>query len=283
MSKDLDSEGTRPARRDFLKAGVLAGAAGLLPAQLLADPYTPAPVDAGPRRPVRVRGIVRARGRGVARVMVTDGINVVDTAPDGTFVLASSSDREFIYLSLPAGYQVPVSSTGTARFFQPLRADSRGEMRLVFDLEPLLQGDERHTMLLLADIQAEDAAEMGQFHEQTVPDLERTIAGLGDEHRFSIACGDIVFDELAMFPEFERAVRRLGIPSFQVVGNHDLDKDGATYESSTRTFRSRYGPPYYSFTRGRVHYVVLDDVFWHPGGYIGYVDADQLTWLAQDL
>lgn len=33
----------------------------------------------------------------------------------------------------------------------------------------------------------------------------------------------------------------------------------------------------------QVHYIVLDDVFWFGGGYIGYLDADQLLWLERDL
>jgi 3',5'-cyclic AMP phosphodiesterase CpdA len=32
-----------------------------------------------------------------------------------------------------------------------------------------------------------------------------------------------------------------------------------------------------------VHYVVLHDVFWHGAGYVGYLGADQLAWLAADL
>ena len=53
--------------------------------------------------------------------------------------------------------------------------------------------------------------------------------------------------------------------------------------TSTLTFQRRFGPRYYSFNRGAVHYVVLDDVFWYGDGYIGYLGEDQLTWLANDL
>ena len=53
--------------------------------------------------------------------------------------------------------------------------------------------------------------------------------------------------------------------------------------ASTVTFCHHFGPRNYSFERGRVHYVVLDDVFWHGAGYLGYLEADTLTWLANDL
>jgi hypothetical protein len=75
----------------------------------------------------------------------------------------------------------------------------------------------------------------------------------------------------------------MGIPFFQVVGNHDLDQESGTDEGSTDTFTRHFGPRYYSFNRGAVHYVILDDVFWHGTGYMGYVGSDQLHWLENDL
>ena len=86
-----------------------------------------------------------------------------------------------------------------------------------------------------------------------------------------------------LFDDYERATARLGIPFVQVVGNHDLDLQAGSDLGATETFERRFGPRYYSFDRGQVHYVVLDDVFFYGGGYIGYVDDDQLTWLANDL
>jgi hypothetical protein len=44
-----------------------------------------------------------------------------------------------------------------------------------------------------------------------------------------------------------------------------------------------FGPTYYSFDVGAVHYVVLQDVLYHGTGYIGYIDEPQLQWLAADL
>jgi hypothetical protein len=86
-----------------------------------------------------------------------------------------------------------------------------------------------------------------------------------------------------MYPDYERGVRDIGIPFWQVIGNHDLDLENTTDETSTLTYCSHFGPRYYSFDRGRVHYVVLDDVFWYGSGYIGYLSADALAWLEQDL
>ncbi|MGW8264782.1 MAG: calcineurin-like phosphoesterase C-terminal domain-containing protein [Longimicrobiales bacterium] len=276
-SLDLD-------RRAFLKAGALGTASLFLPESILGDPLPLSSwVRPAPARPVRIRGQVRSEGRGVGNVAVSDGWDVVATRGDGTFELISTSDRDFLRVSVPSGFRIPQNPSGTARFYRPIAPDRAGEMGAVFDLEPLEGPDEDHALLLLADIQTQDAQEMTWFHEQTVPDVQETLRGLGSPEAIGIADGDIMYDHLELYPEFEAAVSKMGIPFFQVVGNHDLDQESGIDEGSTRTFTGRFGPRYYSFDRGAVHYVVLDDVFWHGSGYLGYVGSDQLRWLENDL
>lgn len=271
-------------RRRFVET-VLFGAAtvaAMSPA-FLADPAALARDAARRRRPVRVRGVVRCEGRGVAGVAVSDGISIVPTGADGTFELLTTGARRFVQIGVPAGFRIPVNPTGTARFYTPLEADERGEATAIFELERLRRSDERHVLLLLGDVQTEDRGEMRAFHEQTVPDILATRRALGEVETFAIACGDIMFDNLELYPDYERAVVKTGIPFFQVVGNHDLDQKAPSDEGSTFTFESHFGPRWYSFDRGEVHYIALDDVFWHGSGYIGHLDADQLAWLAADL
>jgi hypothetical protein len=285
-------------RRTFLRRAAGLAAAGLVvPGEMLAgellaeraarDPWAPLVPPRPTGDPVRVRGRVVSSGRGLARVGISDGLRVVETDGDGRFELVSDSARDFVSVSLPAGHRIPVNETGTARFYQPLRPDGRGEMEALFELEPLAgpaeRPDERHTMLFLPDIQTQNDWEMARFHELSVPDVAATVREQGDRPVFGIAAGDIMFDDLSLYPEYERGVRRMGAPFFQVVGNHDLDFEGRTDEASTTTFNRHFGPRYYSFDRGAVHYVVLDDVLWHGAGYIGYLERDQLAWLEADL
>jgi 3',5'-cyclic AMP phosphodiesterase CpdA len=215
--------------------------------------------------------------------MVTDGLDVVTTSADGEYTLVTWADREFVNITVPAGHRIPVHPTGTARFYHPLLPNTEGEAEVNWDLEPLAESDERHNVLLLADPQTENEQEMAWFHERSVPDVQSTVSALGDAETIGIACGDIMYDQLELYPEYERGVQRIGVPFFQVVGNHDLDLDGLTDEASTGTFTRHFGPPYYSFERGAVHYVVLDDVFWFGRTYLGYIGAQQLLWLENDL
>jgi C terminal of Calcineurin-like phosphoesterase/N terminal of Calcineurin-like phosphoesterase len=278
-------------RRSFVRKAGAAAAALVLPERLLADPY--AWLDSRalgglgrinpPSSPTRVRGRVQVAGRGLANVGVTDGFATVTTDRDGRYTLLAHPRARFASVRLPAGFKVPLTQTGTARLHQPIPQTSRREAEASFSLDRLGVDDSRHAFLLLADTQTQNAFEMGRLHAETVPDVKATVRSLDGRPVFGVACGDIMYDDLSLYPEYERAVAASGVPFFQVVGNHDLDFKGQTDEATIATFESHFGPGHYSFDRGEVHYVVLDDVLWHGTGYVGYLDADQLAWLGGDL
>ena len=276
----VHSPRSRIDRRSFLGAATAGAFALMLPQRTRRRSSTWLP-SAG-ASPVRVSGRVVVNGRGLRRVAISDGLSVVDSDADGYFEFFTTSDRSFIWASVPSGYAIPRNTTGTALFYRPLATARGGELNALFEFAPLLRSDERHAALLLADIQVQDEDEVRWFHEQTVPDVRALVDDLGVEAH-GIACGDIVFDRLDFFPDYERGVAGMGIPFFQVLGNHDMDHSSRTDALSTATFSRHFGPPYYSFNRGAVHYVVLDDVFWRGTDYFGYLTQDQLTWLAADL
>lgn len=260
------------SRRQFLEASA-AAVAGLAAVPQWVRAATP----------IRVRGRVTSNGRGLGRVAVSDGLRVVPTAADGSFELVTRTGQRYVTLSTPHGHVLPTHETGTLRQFVRLAPDARGEQTVRFDLARLGVDDTRHGVIVLGDSQTADAAEMGRFHDETVPDVSASVRQLGDLPMVGIANGDILYDDLSLFPEYERAVRRMGIPFGQVVGNHDLDMAVDGDDASTTTFERHFGPTHYSFNRGEVHYVVLDDVFWHGTGYLGYLTEAQLAWLAADL
>ena len=264
-------------RRQFLSSAASLAASSVMAERILADPYAPArrPLLSNRSAPVRIRGRVTAVGRGLARVGVSDGVAVVTTDPNGHFELVSARGTGYVSVIPPAGYRLPTMETGSLALHRPIRPS------VSFALEPGAP-DDRHAFLLLADPQTQDDHEMARFHRETVPDVRATVGGLSVPC-FGVGCGDLMYDKLHLFPEYERAVRAMGIPFAQVVGNHDLDQSGRTDEESVATFTGRFGPNRYAFNVGRIHYVVLDDVFWHGTGYIGYLDAEQLAWLAADL
>lgn len=94
-----------------------------------------------------------------------------------------------------------------------------------------------------------------------------------------------MWDKFELFEDYKQAIDMTGVTFFNVIGNHDMDIDARTDDYSAKTFKQQFGPTYYSFNRGEIHYVVLDDVFFIGTAkkYIGYITESQLQWLQQDL
>ncbi len=124
------------------------------------------------------------------------------------------------------------------------------------------------------------------MHATAVPDTKTHAQELLQKGPvYGIAAGDIAWDAPAIFPEYKKAVKEMGIPFFQVLGNHDMNINVRTDEQSDAEFRKQFGPSWYSYNRGNAHYVVLDNVFYYADGYnyIGYITEQQFKWLEQDL
>jgi hypothetical protein len=276
-SEESMIEAERVDRRRFLWRAAVSGALPLLTGSCSSV--------RGPLRqePIRLRGVVRGGSRPIAGVSVSDGLRVARTDACGCFDFESDASRRFVAVTVPAGFRIPTRAGGVASHYRRIAPDDRGEFSARFDLEPLPASDERHSFVVLADPQTEDRYEVGRFLSETAPDVRATVLSLGDGEVFGVGCGDLMYDDLSLFPEWERAVAGSGIPFFQVIGNHDFDSGGLLARPSPRTFEALYGPTHYSFERGRIHYVVLNDVQWSGGGYRGYVDGTQLEWMRRDL
>ncbi|CAN5817256.1 calcineurin-like phosphoesterase family protein [soil metagenome] len=274
------------ARRDFLKSiGLFSVGLGLSPFSGYATPTLARKELHSPlRTPVRIRGRVVAKGKGLPGVAVTDGLRVVTTSSGGAYELISDSTREYVYISLPSGYEIPTAPNGIANFYHRIRPSAKAEFSANFDLKPTALNDINHAFLVLADPQIQNRYEADQLLTVTAPDVKALVQSYQDKPVFGLGCGDLVFDEFPLFKDYQEAVSRMGIPFYQVLGNHDMDIDSRSDDLSTRTFASLFGPTYYSFNRGQVHYIVLDDVFSIGGKkYIGYLTEPQLKWLEQDL
>jgi hypothetical protein len=184
---------------------------------------------------------------------------------------------------LPSGYQFP-HNYGIANFYATIDA-SKKEQVVDFALEPLAQTDDRHAFIIWGDTQIWDKEDARQLNEVSAPETRKVIESLGNQPVHGMSLGDLVFDKFELFPDYKAAVAKTGVPFFQVIGNHDMDLGVRSDEGSDKTYREQFGPTYYSFNRGKLHYVVLDNVFnIRPSrGYIGYIPENQLAWLEKDI
>jgi hypothetical protein len=277
-------------RRDFLRSLGLAGLGLSINVTLTKAapqlPQAPPTAIAGPRdlSPVLLNGKVHEDGKGIAGVAVTDGINVTLTDAKGSYSLASNATATFVYISIPRGYTFN-HQKGITRFYQKIEPQ-KGRFKADFALQKLGVDDTKHNFIVWADPQIQNKEDAAQLNAQSAPDTRQLVNSYGKNALFhGIGCGDLVWDHFELFEDYKAAVEKTGIPFFQVIGNHDLDLDARTDDYSSDTFKKLFGPSYYSFNRGEVHYVVLDDVFFLGTSkkYIGYIPEHQFAWLEQDL
>jgi len=81
----------------------------------------------------------------------------------------------------------------------------------------------------------------------------------------------------------------LETPVFNIIGNHDINFDADGNRYARETFKRHYGPPYYSFDVGDVHFIAIDNVdyFGYDDNgnpqYGGNISPEQLEWIANNL
>jgi hypothetical protein len=99
-------------RRNFLKNFGIGGAVLSSPSVLANDQSTNTEF-------VTIKGTVSANGKGIPQVSVTDGYTVVRTDNNGKYQIKAHSQAEFVYISVPSGYEFP-NEKGVARFYQKI-------------------------------------------------------------------------------------------------------------------------------------------------------------------
>ena len=267
---------TKMKRRKFIQqAGLLAG--GLVIAGW--HRATAAITD-----DKKIKGFIRSGKKALAGVVVSDGYNVVLTNNAGKYELDLHPEAVAVFVSTPAGYAFPEERSIARHYKLITEINSRKDVD--FTLEKLKKDDNEHQFIIWADPQVKTKKDVEKMMAQAVPDVKQFVeaAGVGALVH-GITVGDIVWDNHELFADYNEAVREMGIPFFQCLGNHDMDYRQGGDEESDNTFQKLYGPTYYSFNRGKAHYVVLDDVRYlgKEREYDGYISQNQLDWLAKDL
>ncbi len=234
-------------------------------------------------RGIRISGKVICEGKGVNSVQITDGINIVETDKNGNFNLNVSDESEYIYYSLPSGYNSPVKE-GLPSFYEKINRNLKNQT-VRFEIEKSKLSQQKHAFIVWADPQVHDMEEFDLLNV-VISDVNKTITTFPAEIPVhAICCGDNVFDRPEFFVNYKNALAKVNAPFYQVIGNHDMDYNNRSNELSARSYSAGLGPVYYSFNKGNIHYVVLKDVFYYgyKYHYIGYVDEKQLSWLEKDV
>lgn len=236
------------------------------------------------------------QGNRLQGIVVSDGYTCTATDENGVYQLTAGEFSYHVYLSIPAAYEVPVSE-GLPCFWQKL---TEGRKRYDFTLTPLAGGAENEfNLFCVADPQCQNTTNIARFNNETVPDIAAQVAASALPS-YGITLGDIGWNTENtdytndVFPLMKKAMQmdKVGLPLFQVMGNHDnkviaVSKDNYTVAhdiAAQRNFEYIFGPVNYSFDRGNVHIVAMDNIIFpsHKDYSLGFRD-DQVEWLRQDL
>jgi hypothetical protein len=242
------------------------------------------PANAFPGKAKTIRGQVLSNGKGLKDIIVSDGYSVVATDSKGKYELEPHADAVNIFVAMPSGYAF-LHENGIARHYRILK-DTNLNKPVNFELTSLGKDDNEHQFVIWADPQVKNGKDVEKMMRESVPDVQKFVAAAGANTLLhGITVGDIVWDEHKFYPDYDRAVAKMGIPFFQCLGNHDMDYNQGGDETSDRTFMQTYGPTYYSFNRGQVHYVVMENVRYlgKDREYDGFFQQHQLDWLQKDL
>ena len=237
--------------------------------------------DLPDRDGMSIKGYVHDGAMPIAGVHVSDGHSFATTESDGSYYLPSNPDAETVFVITPSGYN-PECTDGLSRFWAPVDNSGR-TTRADFVLTAV--DDSSHKMLVLGDPQMRDDHDHGLFKSDALPDILATTQSLKESGADvgMLVLGDICFNNPETYPRYEAYWKGYNTPIYHVPGNHDKhivsDPNAQAPE-----YKATFGPLYYSFNKGGIHYLMLDNI--HVTGtdtYSAYPDEKQMEWIMKDL
>jgi hypothetical protein len=246
-------------------------------------------------------GLRQAGDPGIAGVLVSNGREVVRTGADGSYSLPIE-DGNAVFVIKPADYAVPLGDeTGLPQFSYIHQPDGTpASLGLLYPgLAPagplpasvdfaLIRAKEprRFDAVLFADPQPESQAEIDFIRDDAVSALN------GIDAAFGITAGDIMFDDLSLYPRYNRIIGQTGIAWWNIPGNHDLNFEAPGPRYSRETYKRVFGANYYAFEFGGTLFLMLDNVDYlgadpekprRQGKYRGFFGERQLKFVANVL
>ncbi len=227
-------------------------------------------------------------------IRVSNGKEIVRTNEFGRYAIPIQDDS-IVFVIKPSGLRTPMSKDRLPRFYYNHKPNGSPSLTykgvaptgalpesIDFPLYPQIEPSS-FEIILFGDPQSRNVKEINYVANDVVTEL------IGRQSAFGVTLGDIVFDDLDMFEHQNAAVALVGIPWYNVIGNHDINFDAGNRKHANESFERHYGPSYYSFDYGQVHFVVMDNINWivpendERPKYVGGFGDKQIEFLKNDL
>lgn len=247
-------------------------------------------------------GVVKdTNGSPISGVVITDGEICVQSDANGYYEMdIDLENTKFVYASIPSGYKAKNNANGLPQFYYTVTSSDRklGYCSADFVFEPISGDPNRYTLLIGADLQPRAKTtdyDRIAFHSLDVAedfyrDMREKRASITDREVYGMILGDIVHENMSLFANYITGVKSINFQMFNVIGNHDHDYSASTDVEAARKFEEYFGPSYYSFNIGKLHYVVLDNIIMavengkvQKNGYAYGLTDKEWAWLQNDL
>jgi len=213
--------------------------------------------------------------RGIEGVCVSNGKDVVRTNSAGEWSLAADNNRP-VFVIKPSGYAVPLNDYNFPQHYvlpDKIPYGSGIQFALQSSNEP-----NTFSTLFFGDTQARGLREVNYIMQDVVQEC------IGTDAAFGVSLGDIVADDPNLFAEVSQGIGQIGIPWYNIFGNHDHDRDETENSDKDRTFRNYFGPSTYAFEYGQVVFIGLNNIYFSPNGkYSSSLDEEQLEFIRSYL
>ncbi len=231
---------------------------------------------------------------GIPEVAVSNGTDIVLTDANGAYEIPVSDDA-VIFIIKPRDWMTPLNEDNLPQFYYLHKPNGYPDNYTYAGVEP--SGDlpdeinfplypeastQSYKVVIFGDPQPYNIDMIDYLSDDIISEM------IGKHQlKFGMTMGDIVGDNLDFFSPVNQAVAQLGIPWYNVLGNHDVNYMAPTDELSDETFESVYGPATYAFVYGDVHFIVVDDVIHESKAgsrsYVGGLRPDQLEFVSNYL
>lgn len=219
-------------------------------------------------------GIFDTNEKGVKDVCISNGLKVVLTNEKGEWQIQSTL-KNSVFVIKPAGFAVPVNQQQIPQHFS--QAENSTSTTINF---PLLKQNEneKFAALFFGDTQARGEREMNFIFHDAVEEL------IGTKAAFGVSLGDIVADDPELMDDVAAGIGQIGIPWYNIFGNHDGDRNARTNQERDDTFERFFGPSTYAFEYGQVVFIGLNNIFFKSDGkYKPHFTEEQLAFVANYL
>ncbi len=241
-----------------------------------------------------IKGVVYCGDEPVQGAQVSDGVNVTRTDENGWYYLASAKECGHVFVCNTKGYKY-LRKAKYPEFYKTVDTERPSAVEQAdFELERDEATD--HTILFLADIQMCGRNEdIRQYEEHAVGDINTSISNARKQGKdvYVITLGDQSYNTYwhsynIGIPEIHESMNLLDPDAiFNCMGNHDNNPKIAGDWAASADYREQWGPTYYSFNIGEIHYVVLDNIEFTnaecKNTFECNITTSVIKWLRKDL